>query len=203
MIEETGGAPVEKENKKICPFLGIKEDPSTVIAFPSIFNLCNLAEPRAAPAIVHQKAFCLVEAHKTCPVFLKKEIGPLPRDMSTPRPKRVWGGKQWKAVWMAVGVLVLAVIAWQVAAGDLITKYFSNSSILATITSTPVEIPWTGTPTLTDTSTRTNTPTLTGTPARTNTPTLTRTATVSPNYAGTATAACAVFRRSFAGTPCP
>jgi hypothetical protein len=199
MIAGTGDRPLDepvgKDEKKICPFLGLKEDPSTVIGFPAITNYCNLAEPPYPPDMSYQETFCLTEEYKTCPFLLSERNGPLPEGIRAPRIKPPWGARQWNMVLLAAAVLILAVVAWQVVAQDLITKYFTNSSPTSVTTSVSVVITRTRTPTPTDTATLT--------PTHTNTVSPTRTPSVSPDHVKTATAACAVFHGAFPGTPCP
>jgi hypothetical protein len=63
-----------------CNYFGLKDDPKTALDFPSFGNYCHHANPAASPNTAHQKAYCLSENHKSCPVFLLSETGPLPRD---------------------------------------------------------------------------------------------------------------------------
>jgi hypothetical protein len=199
MISETGGMPVDNENKRMCPYLGLKEDPSTALGYPTIMNFCNRASPPQPPTTVHQRAFCLAEAHQACRVFLSQQRGPLPKEIRAHGASPVWYVKPWKGILAAALVLLLAFIIWQVSAGDFISKYLSKASPTSTITSTAMEITRTRTPSPTESPSRTKTPTQPGTATLTPTPTLSAT----PDRAKTATAACVVFRGAFPGTPCP
>jgi hypothetical protein len=57
-----------------CPFLGMKNDPATFLAYPSKWNTCYRVEPVSTPVFSHQRDFCLQASHHDCPVF-KAELG--------------------------------------------------------------------------------------------------------------------------------
>lgn len=64
--------------KSICPFLGLKEDPDSVLNFPSQGNCCHHAYPLSPVAISHQSKFCLTPNYLRCPVFISEKSSPLP-----------------------------------------------------------------------------------------------------------------------------
>lgn len=64
-----------------CIYLGLQDDPETVLQFVSDGNFCHRASPAATPNPAHQKAFCLTNKHISCPVFLLAEKRPLPADI--------------------------------------------------------------------------------------------------------------------------
>lgn len=61
---------------KICPYLGLLQDPKTPAIFPSERNCCYRAGSARPVLETHQQAYCLAEAHPTCPVFLDPESAP-------------------------------------------------------------------------------------------------------------------------------
>jgi LysM repeat protein len=65
-----------------CNYFGLKDDPNTALDFASYGNYCHNASPAASPNTAHQKAFCLSENHKSCPVFRLVEKRPLPKDVA-------------------------------------------------------------------------------------------------------------------------
>ncbi len=70
----------ERENipqfspEQSCPFLGMKNDSATFLAYPSKWNTCYRVEPVSTPVFSHQRDFCLQASHHDCPVF-KAEMG--------------------------------------------------------------------------------------------------------------------------------
>ena len=78
-----------------CPHLGIKNDPSTCLAFPSTWNYCHRAMPPASVRLAHQEHYCQSALHVQCPVFQADKIKPLPPDIRagkspTPQKRRTW-----------------------------------------------------------------------------------------------------------------
>lgn len=58
---------------KVCPHLGLLQDPKTPAIFPSERNCCYRAQPPRLVLETHQQAHCLGETHQACPVFLDRE----------------------------------------------------------------------------------------------------------------------------------
>jgi tetratricopeptide (TPR) repeat protein len=53
-----------------CPFVGMREDPETLAAYPSMMNLCLHQKPHKQVDFSHQAKFCLSESHVNCPVYI-------------------------------------------------------------------------------------------------------------------------------------
>jgi hypothetical protein len=62
-------------NDLVCPYLGLVDDSSTSIGFASLSNYCHRARPIAPAIFEHQRSYCLVENHVSCPIF--KQAGDL------------------------------------------------------------------------------------------------------------------------------
>ncbi len=62
----------------ICPYLGLKTDPKTVLEFPSIGNHCHKAMPVAPVNAKHQEKYCLTALYVECPVYKRAEIQRIP-----------------------------------------------------------------------------------------------------------------------------
>jgi hypothetical protein len=60
----------------VCPFLGLKDDPSTHYDFPHPANLCRAASNRRAQPIEpgHQGSHCLTAAHNLCARYPAIEV---------------------------------------------------------------------------------------------------------------------------------
>lgn len=54
---------------KICPHLGLLQDPTTPAVFPSERNFCHKVIPPQAIQDDYQQVCCLAAAHQDCPVF--------------------------------------------------------------------------------------------------------------------------------------
>jgi len=164
----------------ICPYLGLKNDPSTSLSYTSILNYCNRAKPPYPPRLDYQEAYCLGNAHETCPVFFRRQLRPLPPEIRLPRSRPVWGANQWKMVLAVLLILVLAVIAWQVFARGLIST--SSAGHKATIGNTSVPQSSLILPVLTSTPSKTTSPSPTTTPTPTPTATPTTSSTSTRHY---------------------
>ncbi len=87
-----------------CPYLGLRDDPSTALDFPSDGNTCHRAQSKPAVNREYQQAVCLSAEHIACPIFLGKEEGPLPAGLAAPsnrftQPSRLF--------WLAIPVLII------------------------------------------------------------------------------------------------
>jgi hypothetical protein len=61
-----------------CPHLGLPEDPQTALAFPSPWNYCHHARPKAPVATTWQTEFCHSAGHTACPLLQQERRRPLP-----------------------------------------------------------------------------------------------------------------------------
>lgn len=68
----------------ICPYLGLKRDPSTVLEFPSERNHCHHARPIAPVNLRYQRLACLTDRYTNCPVYQQASERPLPEDLLLP-----------------------------------------------------------------------------------------------------------------------
>lgn len=64
-----------------CPYLGLHDDTSTSLAYPSLWNYCHNAEPPGPVAVPHQISTCLGREYRHCKVYVALEPRPLPRDL--------------------------------------------------------------------------------------------------------------------------
>jgi len=54
---------------QICPYLGLKDDPSTALGFPSLGNYCYHAKPVNPVKLEAQRIYCLSINHPNCGQF--------------------------------------------------------------------------------------------------------------------------------------
>jgi len=91
-----------------CPHLGLQDDRSTLLAYPSTWNYCYRAVPPESVALFHQEAACLTAAHQQCPVFLRAQKGPLPVNLRGQHSTAAVGGR---GGWIAFVILLLVLAA--------------------------------------------------------------------------------------------
>ena len=71
----------------ICPHLGLVDDPSTFVGFPSFSNYCHRAHPASPANFEHQWAYCLVEKHAECQLFTQTGVFSMPMELQAPEPR--------------------------------------------------------------------------------------------------------------------
>ena len=85
------------ENSKIhparqqCPHLGLRDDPTTALAYPSDWNFCYRAKPASSIRISHQEQACLDHRFVDCPVFQNALMGAMPSELRGNRKLRARG----------------------------------------------------------------------------------------------------------------
>jgi hypothetical protein len=70
------------DTKRRCPFIGLSNDPDTVMAFPSQRNHCHRVKSAQPVWIDYQSTHCLTFTHRHCTVLLKKSTRSLPREIA-------------------------------------------------------------------------------------------------------------------------
>ncbi len=58
---------------RICPYIGLAEDPETSLAFPSELNCCHWATPIEPISLDHQRSFCLSTRFSRCGMLETRE----------------------------------------------------------------------------------------------------------------------------------
>lgn len=111
---------------KICPFLGTANDAETCSAYPSPRNYCHRARPVAVVDPQYQVTHCLTEWHSRCPVYARRDNGPLPKGLGYHHkmPRR-----QTPMLWVGL-FLVIAIGAW--AAWQFLLRPSSTIGLLMT-----------------------------------------------------------------------
>ena len=71
----------QKTINHVCPFLGMKNDANSHMAFASPLNYCNRCTPAARVKLIHQEGFCLDPLdYIQCEVFAEGGR-PLPKSL--------------------------------------------------------------------------------------------------------------------------
>jgi len=127
-----------------CPYVGLVDDPTTSLGYPSVWNYCHRAKPLAVAHADQQRVYCLTTKHTECPLFLKSENSPMPAEMQT---QDVRTGRNTRVMWQTVAaigmlVIVVAVAVWQGFARGFfnLPTQFINKSV-ATATATSIFVP--------------------------------------------------------------
>ncbi len=172
---------------RICPYLGLIDDPKTGTTYPDGANACHNSQPPALVILTYQRSMCLTSDHKSCPGYLYGWKEGFPKTLRRRKPAANGGLLKWLA-WLGLAVLI-GVFVWAGFSGrlafiglDLRSASRGTSTVVPFMTRTATE---TDTPTLTPTETGTATP-QTDTP--TASPTFTRTITDTPSATATPTA---------------
>ncbi|MDO8754049.1 MAG: LysM domain-containing protein, partial [Anaerolineales bacterium] len=131
---------VKRTSSNVCPYLGMKNDANSHMAFPTPLNYCGRCAPAARINLIHQEAFCLgPQDYLQCEVYTDGADQPLPKPLQYTDSSRRASRKRrspYLLVWM-IGFVLLGAILWVVNFTDLRVP----SPVINTITPTiqPVE----------------------------------------------------------------
>lgn len=174
---------------KICPYLGLIDDPKTNKDFPYEGNSCFRAKKPTAVVLPYQRGYCLSDEHTSCQGYINGWVNGFPDSLKAHPPtyKRVLQNK-W--VWLTLAVILLIsvylIFSQQINImgknlGRSVASRFTGPTSTATILLPSKTLaPPTRTASLTPTTAATSTRVFTETP----TPTLTSTATKTPSQMG-------------------
>jgi len=91
--------------ERFCPYLGLKDDPSTYSIYPSLRNNCQHAQPPQAVNLSYQRSYCSTADYESCPVFAEEWRGRLPAEIRGERTSSK--APQWRLVLILAGVVLL------------------------------------------------------------------------------------------------
>ena len=177
--------------QKICPYLGLRDDPNTNKGYPYEGNICFRAKKPTPVALSQQRGYCLSNEHTACPGYNNGWVNGFPNSLKAylPTYKRVLQNK-W--VWLTLAVVLLFGIyfifqqqinaMWsnlRISVSSRNNEPSSTAAAQSTSMPTRTRVP----PTLTASHTPSATETRTSAFTKTNTPTaaLTSTATETPS----------------------
>jgi len=72
---------MEKQATKICPYLGMKNDPTTPVGYPSTWNVCFRSKNQEIPKLKYQQSTCLSENFVNCSLYLSEDKISLPKSI--------------------------------------------------------------------------------------------------------------------------
>lgn len=97
--------------QSICPYLGLRRDPSTVLEFPSERNHCHHARPIAPVNLRHQRLSCLTDRYVNCPVYHQSKAQSLPEDLLLP------SFNQTRQRWVILGLFLFLILGGVIVGG--------------------------------------------------------------------------------------
>jgi hypothetical protein len=109
--------------RQTCPYLGLKEDPTTALGFPSGGNHCFKTQPNSTIITSHQQEFCLSPNHISCPIYRQSQIQPMPTELAYSETLK----KDWRKVRIIGGVLGFLCVSSLVIAFLSSLGVFNNS----------------------------------------------------------------------------
>jgi hypothetical protein len=191
---------------KICPYLGLIDDPNTSTAFPYEGNSCYRSKRPVPVSLEHQRTHCLADAHIDCPGYLNGWVNGFPKELRAYQPTHT-KILQNKWLWVVLVVALLATVGFLfpreissigknisngvgglfAGVGDLFTRPTPTATLPPTSTPTRTALPATNTPTITATASHTPTSQFTETSTVTSTSTVTPTETATPTPTATRT----------------
>lgn len=101
--------PLTPTGRAACPYLGLPDDTSTWMAFPSPTNHCHYVAQPGPVDTVHQQGFCLAESYTFCAVLQIDNPRRLPPGVAAPNGKR--SSFSTRAL-LIVLLLSVAAVAW-------------------------------------------------------------------------------------------
>jgi len=185
--------------QKICPYLGLINDPNTSTSFPYEGNSCYRSKRPVPVSLVHQRSHCLSDEHINCPGYLNGWVNGFPKVLQSNQPthRKILQNK-W--VWVALAVVILVALGVifpqkistmgkniASSVGGWFTRPTPTATLPPTSTSTQTALPPTHTPTFTATASYTPTSEFTETSTVTSTSTVTPTETITPTPTATST----------------
>ena len=167
----------DPQNYPHCPYLGLKNDPSTSLGYPSESNVCHHSKRQATPRINYQESTCLTKNYSDCPLYKAPQRIKMPRKIRGKSRKIHFSINILIKVIIGVGILTVIFLAirynnlWLPKVDDFLTPSWQKTQQDPSYGILP-----TREATLTPMATETLQPTLTRTPTQTPTkePTITR-----------------------------
>ena len=108
-------SPIEsKDPQKACPFLGLCDDPGTLMSFPSGWNCCHHARPVEPINLEYQRKFCLTAKHAECALLGLQKFNPLPPGLRLVSPDQ---SRARKGRWLWLALLILLLVCGAILLG--------------------------------------------------------------------------------------
>lgn len=129
---------------KVCPYLGLIDNPSTFTPYPDRANACYKIMPPVQLAFDHQRTSCLLVFHEECPGYVHGWKDGVPKHIMQHRQPVISPYLREGLPWLLLLIPVI-VFYWLGSTGRLsFVAQFIRPSPVSTSTSTPL-ITWTPT----------------------------------------------------------
>lgn len=92
--------------KRRCPYIGLDNDPTTVMAYPTLRNCCHRVQPEEPVNLNYQLTHCFTFAHRHCPVLLGQTTEGLPPEIAVYSTKK----RAAIALWLVVASGTLTAV---------------------------------------------------------------------------------------------
>lgn len=111
-----------------CPYLGLRADRESFVAYPSLMNCCYHTRNSAFINLEYQEGTCLVEAYVNCPVYQSRKRGRLPRAAAAPDYVRRHFLSYWisRIFLLLVAILAAGVLFWALSRSPLVQPWFAK-----------------------------------------------------------------------------
>lgn len=172
---------------KICPYLGLIDDPNNHKDFPYEGNHCYRAKKPTAVVLRYQRGYCLSDEHTGCAGYINGWVNGFPDSLKAHPPAyKSFLRNKWVLGTLAVVLLVSIYFIFPqqinamgknlgMAVSSRFTRPTSSAAVQFTSTPSVTPVPPTRTASPAPSATPTSTPVFTETPAPTVTPTITKT----------------------------
>lgn len=132
---------VVQDNRKVCPYVGLEEDPETFMAFPSAWNCCYRSRRRQPIRLEYQGEVCLSPLYAECEIFRREQGAPLPSMFRAWNLQSRRGKFRRRILVLLAGILLLWIYTgWQMTVRDFF-PILSGSIDPRPLESAPSSIP--------------------------------------------------------------
>jgi hypothetical protein len=96
-----------------CPFIGLRDDSRTFLAYPSTGNHCFHCRFPAVPLLTHQEVYCLGGKHADCPVYRQDDNKHFPPQFRASKSHRTaQSGSTGRLLVIFIGILLLGLVGF-------------------------------------------------------------------------------------------
>ena len=99
---------MEHLSTKICPYLGLREDSTTPVGYPSTRNVCFHSKKHEIPNLTYQRSTCLGGRFRRCPLLNSEEEKWMPRSIRYRSGKFLHFLSEYKRFFL-IGFLIITV----------------------------------------------------------------------------------------------
>ena len=117
-----------------CPFIGLRNDPGTSLAYAAPANFCFHCHTPAVPSLERQAKYCLSENYPECSVYKQPETAAFPKHLRYAGPGASGSDMLRKVAWLALGLILAGIVLWLGYQLFLTRKVSAAQPVAATLT---------------------------------------------------------------------